>query len=216
MRQTAARRWLRCVPALLLLIACGGAAAPETPTGTLAKTPPLQLTRTEAGHEATLLFQAAADLLSLQVRPLGDDASPLPMTRRTALWAPLLDELFAQHGRRPTYLLAVGDYPELNARLAAAAACSDEWDVTRGRPRSGDAGSSVVRCLDGADAYGELTQLFTPRGYRVSTHSAESVLTCAWKEVPRAAAEVECARDVSPDAIVPCGASILFRLTSTD
>ncbi len=198
---------------LPLLISCGPAAGPGEQSHTPPdKATPIRLTRVEGAYEATLLFNENRGLLSFGVVSRQPTAgASLPMSRRVEMWRPLLEDLFRERGRSKEYLVAVGEYPEITARIATAAVCSGKWNLSTGRPRSGAPGAAIKELLVDGSLTPELQALFEPLGYSISVRSAEQVMLCRWKEV-QSEPPASCRSNVAPDSQVPCGASILFRI----
>lgn len=114
-----------------------------------------------------------------------------------------------------SYRLAFGRYAELNARMAALAACSPQWDARRGRPSKQAAGPWVRQALADGPAYTELAEALRPAGWRVSIASVESVLLCRPAEIDWAQAPRRCAQAPAASARLPCGALITFELTAS-
>lgn len=196
---------------VFLLTACGSGApagqqAAETP---LRKEASVRLTRTAGDRTGELELRPGLSLISVRVTGGVAGGTALSFTSRAELWRPLLQQMFTEQGRRSTYLLTVGDYPELASRIAAAAACSGDWDLASGRPVAGDAGAALARLLRDPRLYPELTALMSNFQYTVTVDSAESVVICPWKSL--GAASAGCARAIDADAQVPCGGSVVFR-----
>jgi hypothetical protein len=206
----------RCY-AIIVLIACGQPAGPGDPNQrSLEKTEPIRLTRKEGDYEATLLFQERRGLLSFGIVSLQKtEAAPLPMASRAELWRPLLEQLFRAQGRRKDYLLAVGQYPELGGRIAAAATCSGKWNPNTGKPRAGNAGAEVKELLNTGNLTPEVASFVDSFGYRLSVSSTEQVMLCRWKEI-QPGTTASCRPNLGPDSWVPCGASILFRMVANE
>jgi hypothetical protein len=143
------------------------------------------------------------------------------MARRIELWRPLFAQAIREQGRKGDYLAGVAEYPELNARLAMAAAASKQWNPKTGQPRSGQANGFIKDLLTQDRLFPELEGFFRSFGYHVSVHTVESVVLCRWREVvtgtdrlpePERGSRAE-RLQLSDDALVPCGGSILFSLT---
>jgi hypothetical protein len=199
--------------AAFLLIACGQATESGKQTGgAIKKTEPIRLERTEGGYDATLLFQANSGLLSFGILPQKNASPALSMTRRVDLWRPLINQLLREQGRRKEYLVAVGEYTELAARIASAAVCSRKWNLKTGRPLTGDANQEVKNILKQTQTTRELVSFFSSLGFRMSVDNGENVLICPWTRI-HAAQDPPCGRAPAPTSQVPCGASILFRIT---
>jgi hypothetical protein len=135
------------------------------------------------------------------------------MARRVELWRPLIEQVFAERGRLPGYTLSVGEYPELAPRLAATAAASGDWDTSTGEVREGDAASVLQSLLADGSAFPELGRLFDPLGYGLRLHSAESVMVCRLGDIDFSGPGAPPRPDLPPDARVPCGALLVFRIT---
>lgn len=196
---------------LLVMVACSQGASDQSTA--LRKEDPIRLTRTENGYEAELQFRPERAVISLRLTPrTASDPTPLTMSRRIELWRPLLDQALRQFRRDGDYLLTVGEYPELSDRIAAAVACSGKWDGRNGRPVAGPA-NAMLKDVASETMFGELTQLVGPFGYRVSLESAESVMLCPWRSFGDHV-KAGCA-SFDPDARVPCGATLLFRMSRT-
>jgi hypothetical protein len=178
----------------------------------LQKATPMRLAQTEDGYDAILLIHPERDLLNLQIVPKGIAGVP-PAGRRTALWKPLLEQAFRKQGWKRTYLLTVGEYPELAPRLAAAAAASKNWDLKTGKPRSGEVDAVIKNLLSGGNFFPELDELFNSLGYRLSVEAVEAVMLCRWSEIQRHNDGSQ-PLDIQSDSLVPCGASLVFRLTA--
>jgi hypothetical protein len=202
--------------ALVLLVASytQSASQAQPASASLDKTPPIRFARTESGNEATLLLHEKRSVINLSVRaPVGPGTAPLPITKRLELWRPPLEAAFQGRGRHPEYFLTVGEYPELAGRLAVASVCSRKWEPRTGQPREEDA-AQMVRGLIAQDRLtAELERLFDSLGYRAVIHSADSVLVCRWRDLRREV-HASCPLALDDDALVPCGASLVFRLTA--
>jgi hypothetical protein len=136
------------------------------------------------------------------------------MAKRLELWKPLLEQAFREHGQQKEYLLTVGEYPDLSARAAVAAVCSKAWNLKTGMPKVGDAGAAFKDLLVENRLYQELEPFFDSFGYGVSLSSAEAVMTCPWKEIRSEPVGNGCRPNAEPDSMVPCGASLVFRLAA--
>ena len=179
------------------------------------KSTPVRVEKTEDGVEAAVSFHAKNKLLLLQSSASDSSKHPLPMKQRVVRWEPLLRKLFAQQPKEPEYSVSVGEYAELNRRLANAAVASGEWNLQTGAPKNGDASAALKKLIEKNGLHRELLQLFETLGYDLAVGSAESVVLCRWKEIPKTAEEPAApAVSVPPDALVPCGASLLFRATA--
>jgi hypothetical protein len=178
----------------------------------LDKTTPVRLMQAEEGYDAILLVHPHRDLLNLQIVTKGTAEVP-PASQRTESWKSLLEQAFREQGRKPTYLLTVGQYPELAPRLAVAAAASDNCNLKTGKPRSGEADAVIKDLIAHGRFFPELDALFEPFGYRVSVESVEAVMLCRWSEIQPH--DVQQHPNIRPDSLVPCGASLVFRLTTS-
>jgi hypothetical protein len=98
--------------------------------------------------------------------------------------------------------MTVGEYPELRSRVAAAAACSSELDTQAGRSR----------LFSNMALYPELVGLLREFRYDITADTVESIVMCSWSQVRDSRAE--CGRNLAANAQVPCGASIVFRMTA--
>lgn len=197
---------------LMLLTAC----SPEVPSASQPAAPlkrdeSVQLTRAVEGHTGTLEWRPGPGLIALRVAGAPPSATQLDTAARVALWTPLVQQLLDTQGRRPTYLLAVGDYPEFGNRLAAGVACSGKWDLTAGRPVA-SAPDIVRQTMDDPGVFREVSALGAKLGYSVAVHTAENVVLCQWSSVRDAASG--CRQPIAASARVPCGASVVFKLTS--
>ena len=220
------RRVISIVPAagglllILILQACAGggqtqqpAAPPSEDVEAVEKTVAGEWSHVELGHRATLALPRM-DLMTLSVEPDGQASGPpLPMARRVELWRPLIERTFAEKGRLPAYTVTVGEYPELAARIAVVAASSGEWDTTIGTAREGEAAVALQSLLADGSTFPELRRLFDPLGYSVRLESAESVMVCRWSEIEFIGPDAPLAPDLPPDAQVPCGALLVFRIS---
>lgn len=207
----------RLTLSFLVLLAASCIQSPsraQPPSAALDKTPPIRFARTEGGHDATLLLHEKRAVLNLSVRALADAGAALPMAQRLELWRPLLEAAFQAHGRKPQYLLTLGEDPELAGRLAVAAACSRKWDARTGKPRGEEAGQMVRGLIAQDRMTAELERFFDSLGYRATVHSAESVVLCRWRDLKGGAQTAPCPLTLDGDALVPCGASLVFRLTA--
>lgn len=204
-------RWV-VIPAMLFLFA--GAWAAQDVAGSLNKSE-VRLVRSQGGLDAIVTFHLASHTLSLRVEPKPETgAHPLPMTRRLELWRPLIDQLLREHPGAEIHLLTVGEYPELGARIAGAAACSGNWNPRTGKPRSGNAAKAIKALLDDHSVYQELDSFFDALGYRTSVESAESVVLCPGKQFAGDEIHLPCQAKLQSEALVPCGASLVFRLVN--
>lgn len=201
---------------VLLIASCIHPTSQAQPSSaTLDKTPPIRFARTEDGQEATLLLHEKRSVLNLSVRAsAGAGTAALPMMKRLELWRPLLEAAFQAHGRKPQYLLTVGEDPELAGRLAVAAACSRKWDPRTGKPRGEEAGQMIRGLIAQDRMTAELERFFDSLGYRATVHSAESVVVCRWRDLKGGAQGASCPLTLDGDALLPCGASLVFRLTA--
>lgn len=203
-------RTLHLLMALGLLGACSQTPSGDQDASALRKEAPVRLTRSENGHVAEVALRSDGGALQLTVTSAAGDR-PLPMARRIEMWKPLLEETLNRSPRRD-YLLTVGQYPELSERIAGAAACSGRWNLETGAALSSPAGAAVAALMTSEHLYPEVSALTESLGYRASVSSVESVVLCAWKSVGGSAASA-CARAIDADAKVPCGASIVFRIS---
>jgi hypothetical protein len=185
-----------------------GAAAAQLP-----KQPPIEWRQTQDGHEARLLLYEQRGMVRLGFAPAPQGDRAVPMAKRATLWKPLLEQMFRERGHRSEYLLAVGQYPELEARIAIAAADSGRWDPGSGRVRTGDAAAFVKELLTEKALWPEIASLFESLGYRLAVHSVESVVLCKGSEIQCGPPACRASPALPPDSTVPCGASVLFRLT---
>jgi hypothetical protein len=196
---------------VIVFVACGQAPADGQSASALPRESPVRFSDFANGHAVELLFRQQAGTLSFSLKS-SSSGEPLLMARRIELWRPLLQRFFGAHGRRADYLLTVGEYPELSSRIAAAAACSENWDLARGTPKTGDTAMVVKDLLSSSKLYTELEDWLRPMGYRLSIHSVESAMLCPWRSVGTDSS-ARCGRIVTSEAMVPCGASIVFRMT---
>jgi hypothetical protein len=200
---------------LALSMACAQADGPPAPAsggGSLEKSRLIRYTRSEAGYEATLAVNDRTNMLIFSLTARGANAGGHPpMSRRLEIWKPLLDQLFHERGPQNEYLLTVGEYPELNRRMAAGAVCLEAWDSKTGRPRTGPVGPTLKTLLDRDDAYAELEAFFAPVGYRVTVDHVENVMICRWKGL--GGPDDRCQASSDAESLVPCGASMIFKLS---
>ena len=202
----APKRATSCAGALLLL-ACHatlGQAAGDAPA--LEKSAPRQTSRSDALGEATLSVHGPQGLLVLGFTPRG--AARATMPEKAERWLPLLR---GELGREPrtAYRVAAGEYPELGARLAVAAAASDRWDAGAGRPRAGSAEAFAAELLASPALFEELASLFRRVGYALAVDHVEGVVLCSAGELPASALAPPPALPVA--GRFPCGASVWFR-----
>jgi len=201
------------IPALpaLLFLPIGGRASQHV-AGSLNKSV-VRLARSENGYDAVLIFHLASRTLSLRVEPKAETrGTPLPMSGRLDLWRPLLGQLFQQRPGVDSYLLTVGEYPELAGRIAVAAACSGKWNPQTGQPHIGNASKALKALLDDPSLYRELDSFFDAMGYRTSIDSAEGIVLCPWKQFSENGAHLPCRAKLESESLMPCGASLVFRL----
>jgi hypothetical protein len=201
------------VLAAFLLIGCGHAADQIPPHQSPEKNKPLRLSRTDNGYLVTLLFREKRGLISFELAPQEKSPTPAPpMATRVVLWKPLIEEFLRERGRKPSYLLAVGQYPELSSRLASAAACSGNWNFKTGKPHRGNPNVAIQQLINANHLTPEIDSLFSSAGYRVSVDSVEQVMLCHGADLqPDPAASCH-PKKFERDAQLPCGASIVFRL----
>jgi hypothetical protein len=140
-------------------------------------------------------------------------AAPASMRQRLEMLRPLVNQAFDEHGRKRMYAVTVGEYPELKARIAAAAACSGKWNMTSGKPKAGSAGVFVRELLESQKLYPELESFFGSMGYAVSVSSVEEIMLCPWAEIKREASP-PCRPHIPSGSQAPCGASIVFRISN--
>lgn len=204
----ASLRWV----AMLFLLSGGSAA--QNVAGSLNKSE-VRLVRSQDGYDAVLTLHLASRTLSLRLEPTQKtSARPLPMTKRLELWRPLIDQLFRERPGVKSYLLTVGEYPELGKRIAVAAACSGNWNPRTGQPRAGSAAKGMRTLLDDHNLYRELDSFFDALGYRTSIESAEGVMLCPWKQFADDEIHLPCQAKLRSESLVPCGASLVFRLVN--
>jgi len=204
-------RWV-VIPASLFLLA--GARAAQDVGGSLNKSE-VHLVRSQDGYDAVLTLHLASHTLSLRVEPKPENSGPpLPMTRRLELWRPLIDQLLREHPGTEIHLLTVGEYPELGARIAGAAACSGNWNPRTGKPHSGNAAKAIKTLLNDHSLYRELDSFFDGLGYRTSIESAEGVVLCPGKQFAGDEVHFPCQAKLHSESLVPCGASLVFRLVN--
>ena len=186
---------------------------PAQPAKPPQKVAPIRLAKATDGIEAVVLFNPKSRLLTLTlVPPDGTTKIALPMRERANRWKPLLAEFLAKRPPDEAYQLVVGDYPELAPRLAVAALRSGDWDSRAGRLRNGDTNEGIRKAIESERICLEVSQLFDALGYTAKVDSVENVILCRWKEIPDAQLPADVA---APDlnSLVPCGASLLFRVT---
>ena len=195
---------------VLTCIACGqGRPVSERPE----KVAPVRLTRKDGGYEAVLQFQSNRALLSLSIDPVRDKSgAKLPMQERTSRWRPLLAQFLKEQGRRKELLVAVGDYPELDARLASSAICSATWDPDAGAFRGISANAAAKEILGRERLAPEIESLFSKVGYDLTVDQVENVIVCPWSRIQPSVVP-SCASTLKGSSKAPCGASILFRAT---
>jgi len=176
---------------------------------------PIRLTRSERGYDATLQFVEARHLLIFSIAPERDSGgAELSIRDRIAIWKPLAEQFLREHGGAKEYLVAAGRYPELNSRIAFAAACSDAWDTKTGKPKAGEpAGTYIKHLITEGRLAREVQSFFESLGYELATDSVEGVTVCDWSRI-RPDSNAQCHPNPGPKAAVPCGASILFRATA--
>jgi hypothetical protein len=142
------RRILVGCAALLFWTACPSDSNGEGSPAALDKSPPVVLKRTEGSYQATLQLHTRRGVINLWVEQAsGGSAASVPVVKRVSLWRPLLEQMFAEHGKREQYALTVDTYPELAPRLAAGAAKSDDWNLETGHAASGEATEIVAELL---------------------------------------------------------------------
>lgn len=186
----------------LVLAAALSCAQPACAQPASVSKPPFEtLTRKESGYTASIRIEPNGGLLILQV----SGSAPISIDRKFEIAKPLLAQAVA--GGRETYLLAVGEYPEFDRRLALAAACSRDWNVKRGT------GSiPALQALAQADKlYTEVDTAVETLGFKVASISMENVLVCRLSEVAGTGTP-QCKSKAGLTAKVPCGSSLLFRL----
>jgi len=185
--------------------------------GSLKKEAPLRLTNVTEEYEARLLFLRERGIVHFQVVPKKTgQKTTLSMSKRTELWKSLLEQVLREYGHRETYLVTVGEYPELNYRIAYTAASSDNWNTKTGRPRVGSANNAIKQFLLQNNLTPELEAFFGAYEYKVSVQSAEAVMLCRGREINSASFSQVATRQLQPQSLLPCGASILFRLTANN
>ena len=129
--------------------------------------------------------------------------------------ARLLVDMMKDIGALPAagpYTLSIGRYPEFNARMAATAACSSDWDARRGRPLSQPAGPWLRKALAKGSAYSELAEALQAAGWRLRISSLESVLLCKAADIDFSDAPLDCAPSLAASARLPCGALVAFEI----
>ena len=110
------------------------------------------------------------------------------------------------------YRLGFGTYPELNARMAALAACAPEWDARHGHTPGRATAAWLQGALTAAHADTELAAALQPAGWQARIASLESVLLCRPARVDWALAPRACAQAPAASARLPCGALITFEV----
>jgi hypothetical protein len=210
--------FMKSLPPWLLAVCLGAAAgicSVVEASEILDKVPPFRIAHVESGYEVAAQLHEGRDVLNLQAVPRsGAGVAPMPMTKRVQLWRPLLEQLFRERGRKREYVLTVQGYVELNTRMAAAAATSQIWDADAGAPKSGGLGRAVLEILNTGPLYPELVTLFEPLGYQVAAVHADNILVGRRSDIAREIAPAPSdVATLTPNAKLPYGASIVFRLT---
>jgi hypothetical protein len=105
----------------------------------------------------------------------GNGAASMPISVRSNMLRVLLEGLFESGGRRPAYSFATSAFPEIGARLAAAAAESSDWDRKSGHARAGDTNEFAKRLMNRKETYTELAGVFSAVGYSVRVSGVEDI-----------------------------------------
>jgi hypothetical protein len=179
--------------------------SPGQPTaGQLDKPSPLHLTHGNASLDVIV----ERGIMRFTARP----ASPLD--QRIEGLRSLLSSFFADHPKERRYTLTLGEYPELNARMASAASCSQQWDTAAGRVRSGDSNAWLRKTLGETEAFREVVPVFDAFGYGIDIGSMESIAVCGLAEIDWAGVQRSCQTPIPRGAKLPCGALITFAVTA--
>jgi hypothetical protein len=104
------------------------------------------------------------------------DAASIPSALRSVMLATLLERSFEVDGRQARYSFATSAFPEIGARLAAAAAESPRWNPKTGRPRDTTIGRFVRRLMNERRTYPELAKVFGDLGYNLRVSGTEDIL----------------------------------------
>jgi hypothetical protein len=134
----------------------------------------------------------------------------LPLSEQVALNARILDKVLESEPTfRTLFLGRLKPFPELSARLAAAAKRSPEWDAKQGRPRSSRPMTPyLLEVIAASDppVFAEWKRLFEERHLTFAVSGLEKVLVSAAGTLPHfpqlAAQDVEAGDRVPFDALV--------------
>jgi len=184
----------------ILLFFCLG----QTETGPLNKPAPLHI---KSGNSAIYV------IVKRRIIHFTNTELSSPLEVRLDDLRSLLNTYFLDHARESHYSFTFGQYTELNARMASAASCSRQWNSQAGRARSGNSSSWLRKQLNREQAYRELVPVFDEIGYRIDIAAMESISLCRPAEIDWTRAPRSCRAPLPPQAKLPCGALLTFRLT---
>ena len=187
---------------LLTIILCLGL-KPALADGDLHKSPPLHLSK------ATSSLDIIVDRRIINFSD-SDPATSLPVRLDNLL--ALLNTYFLDHPHEPEYYFTFGLYPELNAKMAAIASCSKQWDFKTGTLKTHSTNKWLLEQLNTEPAYPELLPVFAAIGYQIHLATIESINLCAAKKIDWTNLPPACDATLPPKAQLPCGALLTFKL----
>jgi hypothetical protein len=139
------------------------------------------------------------------------DAASIPTSVRSKMFRILLERMFEVAGRRPVYFFATSSFPEIGARLAAAAAESSSWDREAGRPRNVTINDFARRLMNEKQTYPELANVLDSLGYSLQVNATEEIIVL---RVDRMSAEDKAFIKVPllPSDKLPVSTATYFRI----
>jgi hypothetical protein len=201
-------------------------AASQTQVTTTADGTLLPVTVTQQGS-ARIYFEATLGAIRSNLKVSYRDKSCIfttePITHKAPwIWppfahqAPLLNATLRTALPNPhdhpvwSFCMRLETYPEMSYRVASLAAVSKNWDRRQGRAKTSFTNSLITTLANSQETYGELRELFSALGYRITLQSAEKVLVDRVKMLPYGA-ELS-ARGIGPNTPVPFDAILWFRV----
>jgi hypothetical protein len=126
----------------------------------------------------------------------------------------LLNIYFTDHPHAPNYDFTFSAYPEFNARMAAIASCSKQWNLRTGQAKNNNTANWLRETLNQAQVFHELVPIFAKLGYQIEIASLESIILCHSKEIDWENTPRSCQNALSAQDKLPCGALLSFKLKS--
>ena len=174
--------------------------------GNLNKSPPLHISNGSSSIDI---------IIDRHIIHFMDTDPSSPLKKRIDNLQALLKTYFLDHPREPKYSFTFGLYSELNARMAALASCSQQWNFQAGRAQTKNTANWLRERLNKEQAYRELIPAFEAIGYQINIASMESINLCNSREIDWTNTLRSCQTSIPAKAELPCGALLTFSLNLT-